>query len=58
MYIINLNPKQSERRAVSHLTGLSETDFLPNFILSNGVKKYQQEIWKKRNFNKFQFNNS
>ncbi|RID95137.1 hypothetical protein DYJ42_00185 [Streptococcus constellatus] len=44
MYIINLNPKQSERRAVSHLTGLSETDFLPNFILSNEVKKYQQEI--------------
>ncbi len=43
MYIINLNPKQSERRAVSHLTRLSETDS-SNFILSNEVKKYQQEI--------------
>lgn len=44
MYIINLNPKQSERRAISHLIEPFETAFLPNFILSNEMKKYKQEI--------------
>lgn len=44
MYIINLNPKQSERRAIAKFTVLSEADFLPNFILSSDEGTYRQEI--------------